>query len=294
MAETAVRSMTGFGRGTTEVGAFSVTVEMKSVNLRGLEVKVRLPRAFAELESRLVRQVKEGLERGRVDVAVDIAASGTNSGLQVNRQRLQEVLREVRALEAALGSAPSPVSPVDLLRFPGVLAEDLQIDDPVTVAAGVVSAAAVALQGLQAARAEEGQGLAADLRLRRDNIARMVDEIDERMAASAGERREKLEKRLGELLGEHLEPARLTAELAALTERLDVSEEMARLRLHLQQLDSLLKTPASGRRIDFLCQELLREANTTASKCQDAAVAHVVVELKAEIERLREQAQNVE
>ena len=130
----------------------------------------------------------------------------------------------------------------------------------------------------------------------RETIARLVQEIAARMDAVVVDKKQKLQERLHTLLAEHLDQGRLVAEISVLAERLDVTEELARLRLHLEQLDALLAstTHGCGRRLDFLSQELLREANTTASKCQDAAVAHLVVELKAEIERLREQAQNIE
>jgi uncharacterized protein YicC (UPF0701 family) len=141
---------------------------------------------------------------------------------------------------------------------------------------------------------EERDLLTLELRRRKDSIARLVDDVAARTATAVADKQAKLRERLAVLLGEHLEPGRLVAELALMAERLDVTEELARLRLHLEQLEQLLLTARSGRRIDFLCQEFLREANTVASKCADATTAHLVVELKAEIERLREQAQNVE
>jgi uncharacterized protein (TIGR00255 family) len=151
-----------------------------------------------------------------------------------------------------------------------------------------------ALDELEAARALEGEALCRDLRARRDRCGVLVDDIARRTATAVDDKRARLSERLIGLLGEHLEPARLAAEAAILAERVDVAEELERLRMHLEHLAALLASTSPGRRVDFLCQELMREANTTASKCQDAETARSVVELKAEIERLREQAQNCE
>ncbi len=306
-----LRSMTGFGRARTELtqavlgggaGAagtgVAIVVEVRSVNLKGLEVKLRLPRSLLHEEPALIRRVKGSLERGRVDVTIDLQAERSAAAAVVDVARVAAVIAALQDIAAAHPQVSTSMTGGELLGVPGVFVRTgddehaIVVDD--TLMAAVNAAVDEATRNLVRARDEEGTGLTLELRRRRDSIARLVDEVAGRTASAVADKQAKLRERLGVLLGEHLEPGRLVAELALMAERLDITEELARLRLHLEQLDQLLQTAGSGRRIDFLCQEFLREANTVASKCADANTAHLVVELKAEIERLREQAQNVE
>jgi uncharacterized protein (TIGR00255 family) len=306
-----LRSMTGFGRARTELtqavlgggaGAagtgVAIVVEVRSVNLKGLEVKLRLPRSLLHEEPALIRRVKGSLERGRVDVTIDLQAERSAAAAVVDVARVAAVIAALQDIAAAHPQVSTSMTGGELLGVPGVVVRTgddehaIVVDD--TLMAAVNAAVDEATRNLVRARDEEGTGLTLELRRRRDSIARLVDEVAGRTASAVADKQAKLRERLGVLLGEHLEPGRLVAELALMAERLDITEELARLRLHLEQLDQLLQTAGSGRRIDFLCQEFLREANTVASKCADATTAHLVVELKAEIERLREQAQNVE
>lgn len=302
-----LRSMTGFGRARTELapapggtagGGIAVLVEVRSVNLKGLEVKIRLPRALVPEEPALMRRVKSALERGRVDVSIELQAERSTAAAVVDEARVDAVIAALQAIARSHPEVSSSMTGGELLGLPGVFLRPtddehaIVVDD--TLMAAVNAAVDEATRGLVRARADEGAGLTLELRRRKDSIARLVDDVAARTATAVADKQAKLRERLAVLLGEHLEPGRLVAELALMAERLDVTEELARLRLHLEQLEQLLLTAGSGRRIDFLCQEFLREANTVASKCADATTAHLVVELKAEIERLREQAQNVE
>jgi uncharacterized protein (TIGR00255 family) len=306
-----LRSMTGFGRARTELapalapgagagagGGIAVLVEVRSVNLKGLEVKIRLPRALVPEEPALMRRVKSVVERGRVDVSIELQAERSTAAAVVDEARVDAVIAALQAIARSHPEVSASMTGGELLGLPGVFlrpADDehaIVVDD--TLMAAVNAAVDEATRGLVRARADEGAGLTLELRRRKDSIARLVDDVAARTATAVADKQAKLRERLAVLLGEHLEPGRLVAELALMAERLDVTEELARLRLHLEQLEQLLLTAGSGRRIDFLCQEFLREANTVASKCADATTAHLVVELKAEIERLREQAQNVE
>ena len=306
-----LRSMTGFGRARTELtqaamvggtGAagtgVAIVVEVRSVNLKGLEVKLRLPRSLLHEEPALIRRVKGALERGRVDVTIDLQAERSAAAAVVDIARVAAVIAALQDIAAAHPQVSTSMTGGELLGMPGVFVHTgddehaIVVDE--TLMAAVNAAVDEATRNLVRARDEEGTGLTTELRRRHDSIARLVDDVAGRTASAVADKHAKLRERLGVLLGEHLEPGRLVAELALMAERLDVTEELARLRLHLEQLDQLLQTAGSGRRIDFLCQEFLREANTVASKCADATTAHLVVELKAEIERLREQAQNVE
>lgn len=297
-----VFSMTGFGRGRQDLAepGSAVVVELKSVNHKGLEVKLRLPRALHADEVALGKQLRARFERGRIDASIDVVTAKVAAPVAVDEARVAAVMALVSSLSSQHPAVTPTITAGELLRLPGILVEQGgDVDDAADAAA--LSAAAVAavdeaIAALIASRAAEGAGLRAVVVGHRDKIASLTEEIAGRMDAVVADKRSKLQDRLGALLGEHLEPSRVVAEVSVLAERLDVGEEIARLRLHLEQLDALVSssTNGCGRRLDFLCQELLREANTTASKCQDANVAHLVVELKAEIERLREQAQNVE
>lgn len=302
-ATTTLRSMTGFGRGTAPTHGGTVVVELRAVNHKGLEVKCRLPRALLAHEPQLHRACKTRLERGRVDLSVELVKdqAGVAPASVVDQGRVAAVVAALRAVAATHPEVSLSITGGELLALPGVLvrqaAGDGEADDGVASAeliAAVDAAVDAALQGLVLAREAEGRGLVVELSRRRDAIVTLVDQIEARTQTQVQEKAEKLRERLAAILKDFAEPARIVAETAGLAERLDVTEELARLRLHIGQLGQLLQTAGSGRRLDFLCQEFLREANTTASKCQDATTAHLVVELKAEIERLREQAQNVE
>jgi uncharacterized protein (TIGR00255 family) len=287
-----LRSMTGFGRAAGAVDGWGVVVEVKTVNHKGLDVKLRLPRVLVADESAFVQQVRARLERGRVDISVDVVAPERGASV-VDVDRVRAVVEASRAMAAQFPEIKAELTAADVLRIPGVLVDGAEPPgEPISKATS--SLLSQALDALEAARALEGDGLRRDLRGRRERCGVLVEEIARRTAGAVDEKRARLHERLNQLLGEHLEPARLAAEAAVLAERVDVAEELARLRLHLDHLDMLMSSTSPGRKIDFLCQELMREANTTASKCQDAETARAVVELKAEIERLREQAQNCE
>jgi uncharacterized protein (TIGR00255 family) len=284
--------MTGFGRATGAVDGWGVVIEVKTVNHKGLDVKLRLPRALVADEATFVQQVRSRLERGRVDVAVDVVAPERGVAV-VDTARVRAVVEAARGMAAQFPEIRAELTAADVLRVPGVMVDGAEPPTE-SLAATTSSLLSQALDALEAARALEGDGLRRDLQARRDRCGVLIEEIARRTTDAVDDKRVRLQERLQALLGEHLEPARLAAEVAVLAERVDVAEELARLRMHLQHFDTLLSSTSSGRKIDFLCQELMREANTTASKCQDAETARSVVELKAEIERLREQAQNCE
>jgi uncharacterized protein (TIGR00255 family) len=302
-----MRSMTGFGEAVTvvEVDAARVTLraEVKTVNHKGLDVKVRLPRQLpTAIEPRLVDKVKATLERGRVDVTLEAIFDGAARAVVVDKARVQQVVHALAAAADKLDALPGgailhPTLTIgDLLRVPGLLeppetAKDLleQLTDPAT------ATVEAALADLQKSRLTEGDGLKAELTKRLQTCSGLVEQLATTTATAAADKQTALRARLQALVGEQpVDDPRLTAEVAILAERLDISEELARLRLHLAHFTGLMGQERTGRKLDFLCQELLREANTTGSKCSDAAAAHLVVELKSEIERVREQVQNVE
>ncbi len=291
-------SMTGFGRGIAEAGARRLVVEIRSLNGRGSDVKVRgrdgdIP---ASVETEIVRAVRARVARGTVSVTIreeGIDAPDALIDLAVVRQA-HEVLETLRR-ELGLAQPVDLATVAAFLAGPGarpVRRDEMTWD-------GVRPAVDQALQEVQATRAREGAALSADLRQRFDRLRELAAKIAQAASGLPTRAARKLEERLAAVVtsGTVLDPARLAQEVAILTEKLDVSEELVRLRTHLDHLGGLLAATApeaAGRKIDFFVQEVGREINTIGSKVQDAPIAALVVESKAELEKLREQAQNIE
>lgn len=272
--------MTGFGRAQRDVGDIRVTCEMKSVNYKGLDVKVRT--RVASLEPEIVQRLRASLERGRIDVTVDISRTHRRS---LDEIAVRSVIDQIRRIASQVG-AKGGLDEGDILRAALMLSPSDTIPSELPEALTVVDEA---LASLLAARANEGRHLHQFVNARIDAISALVERARERTAAAPDRFRERLTTRLAEVPVE-----RLAQEIAILADRCDVTEELERLRAHVSHGRVLIEEDRCGRKLDFLCQELLREANTLGSKCQDAPTAHVVVELKSEIERMREQVQNVE
>ncbi len=288
-----LRSMTGFGAAAGEAGGREVRVEVRSVNHRHLQVKSRLPGELADLEGEIETRVKKKLSRGAVSVSISVvraAAGGTRIDLQA-AESYREALGELALRFGGGGAIPVDV----LLSLPGVLGEPAQAL-AAEHAGALLKLVDRALGELVAMRAREGAAIEADLRHNAAAIDKLVARIEKRMPRVVREHHAALKKRVQELLGGPAPDAReLARELALLADRLDVSEELARLKSHTSQLEGFLEKGGDlGRPLDFLIQEIFREANTIGSKCNDAPVAHLVIELKTRIERLREQVQNVE
>jgi len=272
-----IRSMTGFGAGRAAAGEESFDVEVRSVNHKYCEVKVRLPREMGALEPEVVRLVKERLARGGVEVA--LRRGGGRGGLapRVDAELAAGYARAFEELRRRLGLA-GEVSLASVLQAEGVVGlEERAVD-------------------LEAARGAAAAALARDLAARLATVEGLVAVVEEASPRSVEQVRARLAERVQELSrGLAPDPVRLATEIALFADRVDVSEEATRLRSHLAQMRGLLasREPA-GRKMDFLVQEMHREANTIGSKSQSADVAGAVVALKAEIERMREQVQNVE
>jgi uncharacterized protein (TIGR00255 family) len=294
-----LRSMTGFGRATARAGATEATVEVRSVNGRFAEVAVRGPRVIGAFEPAIQAGVKEALGRGSVAVSVSLQRRGESAPLVVDREAARQYARLLLDLRDAAGLAPAeaPVTLESLLRYPEVLVPPAEDDDAARTEAwaAVEPALAEALESLDAMRVQEGRALAEDLANRVGLIEAALVEVEARAPRRVEEARARLRDRLDELLGdERVHRDRLETEIALLADRLDVSEECVRLRSHLAQFREALAAPeAVGRRLNFLSQELNREANTIGSKANDAEVARHAVRIKEELERMREQVQNV-
>ena len=291
-----MHSMTGFGQGEARGDGVLLTLKLSAYNRRGLELRFSLPTELAACEPALRQVLQERLSRGSVQVTGDLRLA-TDSGQAplLDHAVAAVCCRELRALKAQLGLA-GEVTLTELLAIPE-LRRGLQPDlPPEALAALAQQALETALAGLLAMRAVEGATLAKDLRAR----AATLRELAARIAALAPRvpalYREKLRLRLQELAGDvKVDEQRLAQELVMFADRCDVAEELTRLRSHLDQLDPLLAAAVPiGRKLDFLIQELNREINTVGSKANDQEITMVVVDFKTELERLREQAQNIE
>jgi uncharacterized protein (TIGR00255 family) len=290
-----IRSMTGFGAGKGSAGEEEIAVEVRSVNHKYCEVKARLPRELGALELEVARLVKERLARGGVEVTARRAGNHGAMTPRVDAHLAEAYARAFAELQARL-SLPGAATLADVLAADGVIRlEERELDADAAREALLrgLERALVALVGM---REDEGEALTRDLSTRLTQVEEIVARIRVLVPRSVEHHRARLEERIAELSrGIPLEPSRLAQEVALFADRTDVTEEITRLGSHVAQVRSLLagREPA-GRKLDFIVQEMHREANTIGSKSQSAEVVAEVVSLKAEIERMREQVQNVE
>jgi uncharacterized protein (TIGR00255 family) len=290
-----IRSMTGFGSGRGAAGAEEVVVEARSVNHKFCEVKIRLPRELSALEGDLGRAVKDRLARGSVEVTVRRAGPGGAVAPRVDAALAEAYARAYAEVAARLG-LQGQVSLSDVIAAEGVIRLDDRDADLEAARAAADRALGQALDALVAMRIREGEALRRDLEARLATVEALVLRVEALAPQAVEHHRTRLAERVLELTrGIPLDPSRLAQEIALLAERTDVAEEVTRLRSHVAQARQLLGggEPA-GRKLDFLVQEMHREGNTIGSKSQQAEISGVVVALKAEIERMREQVQNVE
>ncbi|PTL82340.1 YicC/YloC family endoribonuclease [Vitiosangium sp. GDMCC 1.1324] len=291
-----LKSMTGFGAGRARVGDEEFSVELRSLNHKFCEVKARLPRELAALESALVKQVKDRLARGSVEVFIKrqtATAAGTVPVVDIALAR--EYARAFRQVAEAMGMM-AEVSWTHVSSQPGVMRLEERGVDVESATKAVREALEQALGALEQMRQVEGEAILADLETRLGLIERWSREVAELAPRSVDEYRQRLAERVAELArGISVDEQRLAQEVAVFAERTDIAEEMTRLASHLEQFRQLMAgSEPSGRRMDFLVQEMHREVNTTGSKSQHAEISTRVVSMKAEVERIREQVQNVE
>ncbi len=286
--------MTGFGAGSATVDGEQLSVEVRAVNQKFVDVKARLPRELAALEAELVQLVKAKLARGAIDVQVHRRAEQGTPGVEIDLVLAREYARAHAELEATLG-LEDPVTARSLFEAEGVVR---LVERPAAMEAArraLLEAVEGALGQLVAMREKEGEALARDLSSRLKTMSQLSQQVDAEAPAALAEHRRRLQARLKELVVAPLDPGRLEQEVALLADRTDVAEELTRLKSHLDQFTELLARPGpAGRRLDFLSQELHREVTTLGNKSQSASIARLVIELKTEAERIREQVQNVE
>ncbi|WP_236213182.1 YicC/YloC family endoribonuclease [Metapseudomonas otitidis] len=286
-----VHSMTAFARVEQAGTHGTLSWELRSVNHRYLEPHLRLPEAFRDLEGAVREALRQGLSRGKVECTLRFAEAEAGKPLQVDSERAAQVVAAAEAV-AALVSQPAPLNPLEILAWPGVLVADAA--DPQALNAAALEAFGKALEELKTGRAREGADLARLLNERLDAMQEEVVALRELVPQMLGLQRQKILDRFNEMKAE-LDPQRLEQELVLLAQKSDVAEELDRLGTHITEVRRVLKAGgAAGRRLDFLMQELNREANTLGSKAFDPRSTQAAVNLKVLIEQMREQVQNIE
>ena len=291
-----IKSMTGYGRAVETVNGREFTVELRSVNNRYLDCSVRLPRMLSFAEDAVKQAVKASVSRGKVDVYISVRSEGgEEASIQLNTSVLEGYLSAMRQMVTEYGvaddisvSAASRLPDVFLVEKPQVDEEQLQND--------LMAVVAKAITGYDAMRCTEGAALDQDLRSRGNTILDYVALVEQGNGKTVADYRARLEAKLREVLeNTNIDESRILTEAAIFADKVAVDEETVRLRSHLQQMNTMLDGGgAVGRKLDFLLQEMNREANTIGSKCTDVNLARIVVDIKAELEKIREQTQNIE
>lgn len=291
-----IKSMTGYGRA---VGAFAdkqITVEVRSVNNRYLDCTVKLPRLYVFCEDAVKQAVKQSVSRGKVDVYVTVnLTQSTDVSIGLNRPVLEGYLSALRSIAEGY-PVRDDVSVSALSRLPDVFTVEKAEQDEDLLKSQLLSVVAEALCGYDAMRRAEGEALARDLSAKADGILERVAVVEARSPRSVAEYRERLYAKMQEVLqSTTVDEARILTEAAIFADKVAVDEETVRLRSHLDQLRTMLSADEPiGRKLDFLMQEINRETNTIGSKCSDLEIARIVVDMKAELEKIREQIQNIE
>ena len=290
-------SMTGCGEGVASEGGSTCRVELRGVNNKHFKFSLRAREGFSTLEPRIEAAIRGRVRRGTVQVTLDVTGPAAMPARRLDKTQLAAYLDDLADF-CATHDLPLPMSADPLLGLPGILVDEQA--DPATVDRNwplVARALEVALDRYDQMRRTEGATLAADMRSGCADIAALAAGIRERVPEVVVAYRDRLLERVGKLLADRtttLSDADVAREVALVADRTDIAEELVRLQSHLDQFDRLLDEDSPGRALDFLAQELGREANTIASKSLDVRIAHAVVEIKTRIERLREQAQNIE
>lgn len=291
-----VKSMTGYGRAVETVNGREFTVEVRSVNNRYLDCTVKLPRNLSFGEDAVKQAVKTSISRGKVDVFVSVRSEGAQeTAVSLNKPMAEGYLAVLRQMRQEYGLA-GEITVSMLAGLPDVFLLDKPPVDEEQLLADFLSVVQKALANFDAMRRVEGTALAADLRGRGETILSLVEQVEAGSPQTVADYRARLEAKLKEVLANTaIDESRILTEAAIFADKVAVDEETVRLRSHLNQMNTMLDAGGPiGRKLDFLLQEMNREANTIGSKCSDVRLARVVVEIKAELEKIREQTQNIE
>lgn len=293
-----IKSMTGFGRCRTVLHGREISVEIKSVNHRFFEFSCRTPKGYGFLDDKLKTLVNSRVSRGKIDMFVTVGtAEDTPAEVKINHSLVSGYINAMKEISETYG-IENDVTVTAISRFPDVYTVSKAQEDEEEITADVLEAANTAIDGFIAMREAEGEKMKADILGRAEVILATVDEIDERSPQTVKEYEERLLDRINKTLLDYninIDEQRVLTEVAVFADKVAVAEETVRLRSHFAQLSKIMESQTPiGREIDFIIQEMNREANTIGSKVQDAEIAHKVVKIKSEIEKMREQIQNIE
>ena len=291
-----IKSMTGYGRAVETVNGREFTVELRSVNNRYLDCTDKLPRTLSFAEETVKQAVKNAISRGKVDVYISVhSENGTEAKVSLNAAVVEGYLAAMKKM-AADYPIDNDISVSLLSRMPEVFTVEKPEVDEQQLLSDLMQVVTCALEGYDAMRVAEGKALENDLRSRGATIEELVSQVEAGNAQTVIDYRARLESKLREVLASTtIDESRILTEAAIFADKVAVDEETVRLRSHLQQMYAMLTTGgAMGRKLDFLLQEMNREANTIGSKCTDVRLARIVVDIKAELEKIREQTQNIE
>ena len=293
---TLIKSMTGYGRASETVNGREYTVELRSVNNRYLDCSVRLPRTLSFAEEAVKQAVKNAVSRGKVDVFITMRAeAGDEVVVSLNKGVLEGYLAAMRQMVTEY-AVTDDISVSAVSRLPEVFTIEKPEVDEDQLLQDMMGVVKQALNGYDTMRCTEGAALDADLRSRGQTILGLVEQVEQGNGQTVADYRARLEAKLREVLANtSIDEGRILTEAAIFADKVAVDEETVRLRSHLQQMNAMLDGGgAIGRKLDFLLQEMNREANTIGSKCTDVRLARIVVDIKAELEKIREQTQNIE
>jgi len=291
-----VMSMTGYGKGEYQEHGYAITVELKGVNHRYFDMGFRTARRYQSLEDRVRDMIKETVSRGRVEVSLNVETTGEQTrDIKVDKDLAIAYYMSLKDLADSLGIA-TDLNILELFRLPDVFILDEAEEDLDVIWTVVAPALEAAIADFTQMRRREGNHLVTDIKERDLYIRQLVDVIEERSPQVVKEHGERLKKRLADLLSDTtLDESRLAQEVAILADKASITEEIVRLRSHSLQLQDLLSSEQPvGRKCDFLIQEMFREINTIGSKANDLKISQLTVEVKAELEKIREQIQNIE
>lgn len=291
-----LNSMTGYGRGEATLHEHTIVVELRSVNNRYLDCNVRMPRIYACAEEAILSEIKGAVSRGKIDVNVSVDSTGAEAvSVELNRPVAAGYLKALREMGEVYG-LKDDVSVSLLSRFPDVFRVEKMPEDLEQLTQDLCEVTRMALGDFNAMRQREGEKLAEDLLSRLDTLEEYTDQVEAKSPETVAAYQERLTARIREVLEDRqIDESRILTEAAIFADKVAVAEETVRLHSHITQFrDMVAKGGVIGRKLDFLIQEMNRETNTTGSKCNDLALSTIVVDMKAELEKIREQVQNVE
>ena len=293
-----VKSMTGFGRGEFNDGKRNIVVEIKSVNHRYCDIQVRMPRRYSFAEDAIKNTIKKYVNRGKFDVSMSVEyIAESDIRVDLNRPLVQQYIDNMNILRDEYG-VNGDITLELISGMPEVLKQVSDVENEDEIRANIIKATEAAAANLVRMREAEGEKLAKDLVERADIIKDMVNDISVKAAALPGIYKEKLKARINDLLDgvAEISEERLAQEVALFADKADITEEITRLRSHMDQMKSIIgeSTGADGKKLDFLVQEMNREANTIGSKANDLGITEIMLKIKSEVEKIREQVQNIE